>query len=78
MEGGGQNKESAVLRTGEGWTSRLDGRRSGGSPEGETKTEGPLDQEGKGFNYMSCHVNCPLQKDKKDKTNPSFAGPHFC
>lgn len=57
MEGGGQNKESAVLRRGEGWTSRLDRRTrqteiwgGGGSPEGETKTEGPLDQEGKGFN----------------------------
>lgn len=25
-------------------------RSGGGSPEGETKTEGPLDQEGKGFN----------------------------
>ncbi|KAF3854269.1 hypothetical protein F7725_022324 [Dissostichus mawsoni] len=38
---GVRNKESAVLRRVEGWTSRLNRRRPGGRP----KTEGPLDQE---------------------------------
>lgn len=69
MEGGGQNKETAVLRGLDvlAWLKDQASTDLGGSPEGETKTEDPLGQEGKVLiiqlcfirEYKFCDINCP-------------------